>query len=108
MLSNMDHPNIVKYKDHLMDDHNLYIIMGYCEGGDLHAKIKEASKKGEFEEERVNFHLDLRTAADAGKSRSARERCQELLRSSGHHVGNRQELLATTQEVPGGVSITRP
>ena len=68
----------------------------------------EASKKGEFEEERVNFHLDLRTAADAGKSRSAHERCQELLRSSGHHVGNRQELLATTQEVPGGVSITRP
>ena len=47
-LQEMDHPNIVKYKDHLQDDQNLYIIMGYCEGGDLHSKIKEASKKGEY------------------------------------------------------------
>jgi len=47
-LQKMDHPNIVKYKDHLQDDQNLYIIMGYCEGGDLHTKIKQASKKGEY------------------------------------------------------------
>jgi len=44
MLRNMNHPNIVKYKDHLKDDQNLYIVMGYCEGGDLHSKIKEVSK----------------------------------------------------------------
>lgn len=61
MLKSMDHPNIVKYKDHMMDEQNLYIVMGcallfpqlsqpshlvrlcrsYCEGGDLHSKIKE-------------------------------------------------------------------
>ena len=28
MLRRMDHPNIVKYKDHFMDDQNLYIVMG--------------------------------------------------------------------------------
>jgi len=54
MLRSMNHPNIVKYKDHLMDDQNLYIIMGYCEGGDLHAKIKEANKAGtHFSEDQI-------------------------------------------------------
>jgi len=48
MLKKMDHPNIVKYKDHHIDEHNLYIVMGYCEGGDLHAKIKQAQKSGVY------------------------------------------------------------
>ena len=30
----------VTYKDHMEDDENLFIIMGYCENGDLHTKIK--------------------------------------------------------------------
>jgi serine/threonine protein kinase len=40
MLSRLNHPNIVTYKDHMEDDQNLFIIMGYCEDGDLHTKIK--------------------------------------------------------------------
>ena len=32
----------VTYKEHMQDDENLFIIMGYCEDGDLHSKIKVA------------------------------------------------------------------
>lgn len=46
MLSRLNHPNIVTYKEHMQDDENLFIIMGYCEDGDLHSKIKEASRAG--------------------------------------------------------------
>eukprot|EP00656_Telonema_subtile_P054282 TRINITY_DN8078_c0_g1_i1.p1 TRINITY_DN8078_c0_g1~~TRINITY_DN8078_c0_g1_i1.p1 ORF type:complete len:394 (-),score=75.36 TRINITY_DN8078_c0_g1_i1:746-1927(-) len=54
MLSRLNHPNIVTYKDHMEDDQNLFIIMGYCENGDLHTKIKEASKAGvHFSEEQI-------------------------------------------------------
>eukprot|EP00658_Telonema_sp_P-2_P040353 TRINITY_DN28864_c0_g1_i5.p1 TRINITY_DN28864_c0_g1~~TRINITY_DN28864_c0_g1_i5.p1 ORF type:complete len:561 (+),score=99.64 TRINITY_DN28864_c0_g1_i5:62-1744(+) len=54
MLSRLNHPNIVTYKDHMEDDQNLFIIMGYCEDGDLHTKIKEASRAGiHFSEEQI-------------------------------------------------------
>lgn len=54
MLSRLNHPNIVTYKDHMEDENNLFIIMGYCEDGDLHTKIKEASKAGvHFSEEQI-------------------------------------------------------
>jgi len=54
MLSRLNHPNIVTYKEHMQDDENLFIIMGYCEDGDLHSKIKEASRAGvQFSEEQI-------------------------------------------------------
>ncbi len=41
LLATMRHPNIVAYRDSFEDDGFLYIVMGYCEGGDLYTRLKE-------------------------------------------------------------------
>ena len=51
LLSRLKHPNIVSYKDSFEGgDGYLYIAMGYCEGGDLYARLKE--QKGQPLDER--------------------------------------------------------
>ena len=50
LLSQLRHPNIVSYRDSFQDtDGFLYIVMNFCEGGDLYTKIK--SQKGKLMEE---------------------------------------------------------
>nr|XP_020459159.1 serine/threonine-protein kinase Nek1 isoform X2 [Monopterus albus] len=44
VLAKMSHPNIVQYKDSFEEGGCLYIVMDYCEGGDLFKKIN--SQKG--------------------------------------------------------------
>lgn len=44
VLANMSHPNIVQYKESFEEEGCLYIVMDYCEGGDLFKKIN--SQKG--------------------------------------------------------------
>uniref|UniRef100_A0A9J8DK76 non-specific serine/threonine protein kinase n=1 Tax=Cyprinus carpio carpio TaxID=630221 RepID=A0A9J8DK76_CYPCA len=39
VLANMSHPNIVQYKESFEESGCLYIVMDYCEGGDLFKKI---------------------------------------------------------------------
>ena len=53
LLSSLDHPSIVKYNDSFIQDGNLYIIMQYCEGGDLSAHIKHAAKRNRYFSEEV-------------------------------------------------------
>ncbi|ELT92847.1 hypothetical protein CAPTEDRAFT_224068 [Capitella teleta] len=51
LLSKLKHPNIVSYKDSFECENGfVYIVMGYCEGGDLYARLKE--QKGVPLEER--------------------------------------------------------
>ncbi|XP_069793291.1 serine/threonine-protein kinase Nek4 isoform X2 [Narcine bancroftii] len=46
LLSQLRHPNIVTYRESWEgDDGLLYIVMGYCEGGDLYHKLKEQKGK---------------------------------------------------------------
>ncbi|KAH0621932.1 hypothetical protein JD844_023683 [Phrynosoma platyrhinos] len=40
LLAKMKHPNIVKFTESFEDDGHLYIVMEYCDGGDLMQKIK--------------------------------------------------------------------
>ena len=41
LLSQLQHPNIVSYKESFQDSHGvLHIVMGYCEGGDLCTRLK--------------------------------------------------------------------
>ncbi|EKF31351.1 protein kinase, putative,serine/threonine-protein kinase Nek1, putative [Trypanosoma cruzi marinkellei] len=40
VLQQLSHPNIVRYVEHFENRNNLYIVMEYCDGGDLHAKVK--------------------------------------------------------------------
>ncbi|XP_060739309.1 serine/threonine-protein kinase Nek1-like isoform X2 [Tachysurus vachellii] len=49
VLANMSHPNIVQYKESFEESGCLYIVMDYCEGGDLFKKIN--NQKGPFPEE---------------------------------------------------------
>lgn len=43
ILSSIDHPNIVAYKECFLSNNNkeLYIVMEYVGGGDMSAKIKD-------------------------------------------------------------------
>ncbi|XP_030627992.1 serine/threonine-protein kinase Nek1 [Chanos chanos] len=52
VLANMSHPNIVQYKESFEENGCLYIVMDYCEGGDLFKKIN--NQKGVlFHEEQI-------------------------------------------------------
>lgn len=51
LLSQLRHPNIVTYRESWEgDDRQLYIVMGFCEGGDLYHRLKQ--QKGELLPER--------------------------------------------------------
>ncbi|XP_032223263.2 serine/threonine-protein kinase Nek1 isoform X2 [Nematostella vectensis] len=39
VLSQLKHPNIVSYQESFEESGNLYIVMDYCDGGDLYKKI---------------------------------------------------------------------
>lgn len=40
LLKNLDHPNIVRYKESFLSSTLLIIVMDYCEVGDLAYHIK--------------------------------------------------------------------
>ena len=49
LLRNVAHPNVVMYHSHGSDKRNLYIVMEFCEGGDLAQRIKaQVSAWGRF------------------------------------------------------------
>ncbi|XP_008568242.1 PREDICTED: serine/threonine-protein kinase Nek3 [Galeopterus variegatus] len=45
LLAKMKHPNIVAFKESFEADGHLYIVMEYCDGGDLMQKIKQQKGK---------------------------------------------------------------
>ena len=51
LLSQVRHPNIVSYKESFQgDDGFLYIVMAFCEGGDMYTRLK--AQEGKYLEER--------------------------------------------------------
>ncbi|NXU35574.1 NEK1 kinase, partial [Drymodes brunneopygia] len=52
VLANMKHPNIVLYRESFEENGCLYIVMDYCEGGDLFKKIN-AQKGTLFSEDQI-------------------------------------------------------
>ncbi|CAO2612209.1 Serine/threonine-protein kinase Nek1 [Lemmus lemmus] len=52
VLANMKHPNIVQYKESFEENGFLYIVMDYCEGGDLFKRIN-AQKGALFQEDQI-------------------------------------------------------
>ena len=45
LLTELDHPNIVKFYEKLKDDKNYYLIMEYCNGGNLNEILKKYKQK---------------------------------------------------------------
>eukprot|EP01059_Diplonema_ambulator_P001679 TRINITY_DN1141_c7_g1_i1.p1 TRINITY_DN1141_c7_g1~~TRINITY_DN1141_c7_g1_i1.p1 ORF type:complete len:541 (+),score=160.59 TRINITY_DN1141_c7_g1_i1:53-1624(+) len=45
ILADVNHPNIVKFKEHYEEGNMLWIVMEYADGGDLGQRIKEQRKK---------------------------------------------------------------
>ncbi|KPI89607.1 putative protein kinase putative serine/threonine-protein kinase Nek1 [Leptomonas seymouri] len=42
VLQQLQHPNIVRYVEQFENKNNLYIVMEYCDGGDLAGKVKQS------------------------------------------------------------------
>ncbi|EGF82862.1 hypothetical protein BATDEDRAFT_18886 [Batrachochytrium dendrobatidis JAM81] len=59
ILRELRHPNIVRYYERFVDRQNclIFIIMEYCEGGDLAAVIKRCKKEGRFIPEEIVWNL---------------------------------------------------
>ncbi|XP_075689921.1 serine/threonine-protein kinase Nek4 isoform X1 [Rhinoderma darwinii] len=63
LLSQLKHPNIVAYKESWEgDDGLLYIVMGFCEGGDLYHKLKEQKGKLLPESQVVEWFVQISMA----------------------------------------------
>lgn len=61
LLSNLRHPNIVSYKDSFESDSNLYIVMGFAEGGDLYSKLREHRERRDYlsEQQVVRWYIQI-------------------------------------------------
>ncbi|XP_014725146.1 PREDICTED: serine/threonine-protein kinase Nek4 [Sturnus vulgaris] len=63
LLSQLRHPNIVTYRESWQgDDGHLYIVMGFCEGGDLYHKLKEQKGKLLPENQVVEWFVQIAMA----------------------------------------------
>lgn len=53
ILRELHHPNIVRYYDRIIDKESakIFIVMEFCEGGDMALKIKKCKRDKEFVEE---------------------------------------------------------
>ena len=62
LLSKLKHPNIVAYRDSFQTNGYLYIVMLYCEGGDLYTKIKDQNGKYLEETQIVEWFVQIAMA----------------------------------------------
>ncbi|XP_049632135.1 serine/threonine-protein kinase Nek4 [Suncus etruscus] len=63
LLSQLKHPNIVTYKESWEGgDGLLYIVMGFCEGGDLYRKLKEQKGRPLPESQVVEWFVQIAMA----------------------------------------------
>ncbi|KAM9102682.1 serine/threonine-protein kinase Nek4 isoform X1 [Sarcophilus harrisii] len=63
LLSQLKHPNIVTYRESWEgEDGLLYIVMGFCEGGDLYRKLKEQKGKLLPENQVVEWFVQIAMA----------------------------------------------
>ncbi|XP_042679225.1 serine/threonine-protein kinase Nek4 isoform X1 [Centrocercus urophasianus] len=63
LLSQLKHPNIVAYRESWQgEDGLLYIVMGFCEGGDLYHRLKEQKGKLLPENQVVEWFVQIAMA----------------------------------------------
>ncbi|XP_020863527.1 serine/threonine-protein kinase Nek2 isoform X1 [Phascolarctos cinereus] len=85
LLRELKHPNIVRYYDRIIDRSNttLYIVMEYCEGGDLASVITKCTKERHYSDE--DFVLRVMTQLTL-----ALKECHR--RSDGGHIVLHRDL----------------
>lgn len=59
LLAKMKHPNIVAFKESFEAEGHLYIVMEYCDGGDLMQKIKQQKGKLLPEDMILNWFIQI-------------------------------------------------
>ncbi|GLE10382.1 hypothetical protein PINS_up022483 [Pythium insidiosum] len=59
ILRELRHPHIVRYLDRVIDKQatKIYIVMEYCEGGDLSQYIKRKKREGQYIDENFIWHI---------------------------------------------------
>eukprot|EP00759_Apiculatamorpha_spiralis_P008868 PhF_6_TR15695/c0_g1_i1/m.24421/K08857/NEK1_4_5; NIMA (never in mitosis gene a)-related kinase 1/4/5 len=62
ILAKVNHPNIVRYREHFQDGPLMFIIMEYADGGDLASRIKDQKKKSSDPDHPVFFEDSLVTS----------------------------------------------
>ncbi|CBZ29410.1 putative protein kinase [Leishmania mexicana MHOM/GT/2001/U1103] len=55
VLQQLQHPNIVRYVEQFENNNNLYIVMEYCDGGDLAEKVKHS--RGPMKESNMLYYF---------------------------------------------------
>ncbi|XP_069686207.1 serine/threonine-protein kinase Nek1-like [Periplaneta americana] len=91
VLAKLQHPYIVAYKESFEYDKNLYIVMDYCEGGDLYTKIREHAQKGRYFSEDIilNWFVQICLALKHVHDRKILHRdikSQNIFLTKGNHV----------------------
>nr|XP_054751079.1 serine/threonine-protein kinase Nek4-like isoform X2 [Lytechinus pictus] len=63
LLSKLRHPNIVSYKDSFESEEGfLYIVMGFCDGGDLYTRLKQQKTVALEERQVVEWFVQIAMA----------------------------------------------
>ena len=59
ILQTLKHPNIVQYVERIIDSKNqkIYIIMEYCQGGDMRTLVKKCKRKKDYINEDVVWKI---------------------------------------------------
>ena len=92
ILRELHHPNIVKYHDRIIDKKQakIYIVMEYCQGGDLSQLIKRCKRNNEYINEDVIYEsLSVKRRLVELDPYDQKER---MLLNFGHTFGHSIEL----------------
>ena len=62
LIKNLNHPNVISYKDSFNDQDNYFnIVTKFCEGGDIYSKIQKQKEENDYfnEEQILNWFVQI-------------------------------------------------
>ena len=67
LIKNLNHPNVISYKDSFNDQDNYFnIVTKFCEGGDIYSKIQKQKEENDFfnEDQILNWFVQILLGLD--------------------------------------------